>query len=286
VDNTGDVLSAINTSTDTVAGTVGLGMEPTDVTVAPDGTAIYVTNSASGNASVFHPPAITSPSSATFPIGQAGTFTVIATGAPTPTLPVPSGLPAWLSLTDNGDGTATLSGTPPPASAGAYQIALKATNALNTATQAFTLTVPPVSTVCANPPPPGPGSVVVSQSGATYTATNPAGETIYVTGNSVHVIGGPGPDKIFGGPGNDWLVGGGGDDLICGGDGNDQLVGGEGNDGLSGDAGNDRLTGGAGDDALEGGLGNDSLDGGTGTNTNVDNQGFNLCLNPNPCAGP
>ena len=68
------------------------------------------------------PPSITSPDAATFTEGQYGTFTVATAGFPYPTLTLgtsPSGefvlvtvLPTGLTFTDNGNGTATLAGTP------------------------------------------------------------------------------------------------------------------------------------------------------------------------------
>jgi hypothetical protein len=46
-----------------------------------------------------------------------------------------------LAFTDNGDGTATLAGTPEQDSAGTYELVILAGNALGIATQDFTLTV-------------------------------------------------------------------------------------------------------------------------------------------------
>src|SRR5690606_12094753 len=59
-------------------------------------------------------------------------------------------LPAWLTLTDNGDGTATLAGTPAAEDVGDHAVELLATDATAaTAPQAFTITVSDAST----PPP-------------------------------------------------------------------------------------------------------------------------------------
>ncbi len=82
------------------------------------------------------------PASATFNVGQAGTFTVTTTGVPTCRLSETGALPSGLTFTDNGDGTATLAGTPPAGSGGTYPFTITATNGVSpAATQSFTLTV-------------------------------------------------------------------------------------------------------------------------------------------------
>lgn len=50
-------------------------------------------------------------------------------------------LPAWLTLTDHGNGSATLSGTPP--ASGSFQMLLQVSDGTNSSQQAFTLTVDP-----------------------------------------------------------------------------------------------------------------------------------------------
>ncbi|HHJ40449.1 MAG: hypothetical protein AXA67_08385 [Methylothermaceae bacteria B42] len=52
-----------------------------------------------------------------------------------------SNLPHWLNLTDHGDGTATLSGTPANSDAGDHSIILEVSDGALTATQTFTLSV-------------------------------------------------------------------------------------------------------------------------------------------------
>src|SRR5437773_1640105 len=57
-------------------------------------------------------PVITSANGATFTVGSAGTFTVTTSGSPTVTTIAETGvLPTGVNFTDNGNGTATLSGT-------------------------------------------------------------------------------------------------------------------------------------------------------------------------------
>ncbi len=51
-------------------------------------------------------------------------------------------LPSGVSFTDNGDGTATLAGTPAANSGGTYSLSINAANGVSPdATQSFTLTV-------------------------------------------------------------------------------------------------------------------------------------------------
>src|SRR5439155_9968446 len=88
------------------------------------------------------PAAITSANATTFITGTANSFTVTTTGAPAPALTETGTLPAGVTFVNNGNGTATLSGTPAPSSVGVYALTLKATNGIGSpATQAFTLTV-------------------------------------------------------------------------------------------------------------------------------------------------
>ncbi|HEU5268572.1 MAG TPA: putative Ig domain-containing protein, partial [Jatrophihabitans sp.] len=88
-------------------------------------------------------PAFTSADHTSFVVGQAGSFAITTTGVPSATLSrTGTQFPAWLTLTDNGDGTGSLTGTPPAGSAGTYQFTLKAANgAAPSASQFFTLFV-------------------------------------------------------------------------------------------------------------------------------------------------
>ncbi len=74
-------------------------------------------------------PAFTSANSATFTVGTNGSFTVMTSGFPAPTI-MRSGdaLPSNLSFTNNGDGTATISGMPQAGTGGVYNLVFTATN--------------------------------------------------------------------------------------------------------------------------------------------------------------
>jgi large repetitive protein len=86
------------------------------------------------------PPVFTSAGEASLAAGTAGSLTITATGATTMTQ---SGtLPAGLSFTDNGNGTATLSGTPQGPD-GTFSLTFTGTNASGPTAQPFLLTIGP-----------------------------------------------------------------------------------------------------------------------------------------------
>ncbi|MBL8794969.1 MAG: hypothetical protein JNM56_13755, partial [Planctomycetia bacterium] len=88
------------------------------------------------------PPAITSGNAANFMVGAAGSFLVTTTGFPAAATISLAGLPAGLTLTNHGDGTATLAGTPAPGTSGVYNLQMVASNDIDPdAVQSFTLTV-------------------------------------------------------------------------------------------------------------------------------------------------
>jgi len=109
-------------------------------------------SSASSNTdsiSIKVPPAITSTSSATFTVGTAGSFMVTSTGTPTSSLSEGGALPTGVTFVDNGNGTASLGGTPASGTGGSYPLTITASNGVGTnATQSFTLAVnqPPAIT--------------------------------------------------------------------------------------------------------------------------------------------
>jgi hypothetical protein len=87
-------------------------------------------------------PNITSANSTTFTVGTAGTFTVTTSGFPTASITESGALPSGVTLTDNGNGTATLSGTPAAGTGGVHLFTITASNtAAPNATQNFTLTI-------------------------------------------------------------------------------------------------------------------------------------------------
>ena len=89
-------------------------------------------------------PTITSGGSATFVVGTVASFTVTTSGGKylTISIEVSGQVPNGITFTDNGDGTATLGGTPAAGSGGVYDLTLTAADGVPpNATQSFVLTV-------------------------------------------------------------------------------------------------------------------------------------------------
>ncbi|HVO81659.1 MAG TPA: choice-of-anchor D domain-containing protein [Terriglobales bacterium] len=150
------------------------GTGPATLTVnATD--SVLNTRSDSSNFTIGQAPLILSGNSAVFTVGTFGSFTVMTSGFPASTVSGAS-LPAWLSVVSNGDGTATLSGTPPAGSGGVYGITLTAHNGVNPdAVQGFTLTV--------NQPP-----AITSAASATFTVGTPGSFIVTATGFPVPAL--------------------------------------------------------------------------------------------------
>lgn len=121
-------------------------------------------------------PAFTSPASATVAAGGSFTVPVTTTGTPTASLGVTAGsvLPAGVTLTDHGNGTATLSGAAGVAP-GIYAFGLIATNSDGPVAQAFTLAV-------TEPP------AITSPASATVPAGSSFTESVTTTGSPTSSI--------------------------------------------------------------------------------------------------
>ena len=78
-------------------------------------------------------PSFTSANNAVFVYGVPNSFTVTTSAFPTASIHEAGTLPPWLTFVDNGNGTATLSGTPSYTS-GTFALVLSATNVVATAT--------------------------------------------------------------------------------------------------------------------------------------------------------
>jgi hypothetical protein len=128
--------------TATLGGTPAAGTAGTYIVTIVAGNGVGSPASQSFTLKVNQAAAITSANSAVFTAGKPGTFTVTSTGVPTPSLAETGALPSGVTFTDNGNGTATLSGTPASKSAPTYSITLTASNGVGApANQSFTLRV-------------------------------------------------------------------------------------------------------------------------------------------------
>ena len=131
---TGTTLASIQVC----AGTDQRGVSRPDVAAGETECTVGATEAVAGVA----PGAITSASSASFPVGTAGSFPMAATGTPTPSFSEAGSLPVGVSLSPNG----ILSGTPGTGTWGSYPLAITAANGVvPSTTQSFTLTVPAVA---------------------------------------------------------------------------------------------------------------------------------------------
>ena len=97
---------------------------------------------ATDSPTIVQPPAITSVATTTFISGQANSFTVTATGIPTPSINRSGTLPTGVNFVDHGDGTGTLSGNPAATSNASYTITFTANNGIGSpAVQTFVLNI-------------------------------------------------------------------------------------------------------------------------------------------------
>ncbi len=199
------------TLTDNANGTATLAGTPTengvftlDLTaangVSPDAAQTFILT-------VNEAPAITSAASTSFMVGTAGTFTITTTGYPDAVTTLRGGtLPSGVTLTDNGDGTATLGGT--PTESGVFTLSLTAANGVSPdATQTFTLTVneAPAITSADNTTftVGAPGTFTITTTGyplpgISYTGTLPGGVTLTDNSDGTATLGGT-PDAGTGG---------------------------------------------------------------------------------------
>lgn len=246
-------------------------------------------------------PAVTSASATTFTEAAAGSFTLTATGFPSPTLTMGGTLPSGVTFTANGNGTATLAGTPAVGTAGPYPLTVTAHNGVaSNATQQLTLVVvrhnhAPTATVT--------GGLCRDRQKATATLFLTLADadadplTLTPVSNSNRqllpdnniALGGSGKSRTLAvtfaskqsgtaritlSDGKDptaiviiAVVGSGHSGRLNGTPGDDMIIGRGGPNTINGEAGNDLLCSGSGKDTLSGGDGNDTLIGGGGNDT-------------------
>ena len=199
------------------ANTGALGAGPHGFKASYSGDANYEASTATCVAfTVYEAPVITSADATSFTTSDPGTFTVTTTGYPAAgAMTIDDGgalLPSGVTFGDNGDGTATLSGTPGALTSGIYPITITASNGISpAAVQTFTLTVgqpPAIITTDATALKagtlgsfeidatgyPGVGTLTLSDGGATL----PAGVTFTDNGDDTATLAGS-PDAGSGG---------------------------------------------------------------------------------------
>src|SRR4029077_2706922 len=112
-------------------------------------------------------PGITSANGTAFTTTQAGTFLVTTSGFPAAALAESGALPANVTFSDNGNGTATLAGTPPAGTGGQYPITITASNGVgSSATQNFVLTIDEAPGITS-----ANGTTITLQAGATLNGS-------------------------------------------------------------------------------------------------------------------
>jgi uncharacterized protein YjbI with pentapeptide repeats len=128
---------------------------------------------------------IRSAPSATFTAGVPDSFTVATSGYPSPSVIENGSLPAGVTFRDNGNGTATIAGTPQNGSTGTYALALTASNRFGlAAVQRFTLLVA-VNGGCSGTLPSGTvDAMAASPNGSGYWIVNNQGDIVTCGGAS------------------------------------------------------------------------------------------------------
>jgi hypothetical protein len=151
-------------------------------------------------------PVITSSSSWSVALGRYNAFTITTTGSPAPALTESGSLPPGLTFRANNNGTATISGTPPSGSRGAYEVTITATNGVGSpAVQDLAITLggaPVITSTSAWRVLPGQyNAFTVTTTGSPVPALSlsghlPAGMAFRDNGNGTAIISGTPPSNV------------------------------------------------------------------------------------------
>ncbi|MCW9707150.1 putative Ig domain-containing protein, partial [Fodinibius salsisoli] len=118
--------------------------------------------------------------------GEAYNYTVQASDPDGDAVTItPAQLPDWASLSDNGDGTGTLSGTPGPEDAGNVAIELTVSDGSLSATQSFTITVSGTNRAPSFDSSPGTKAQENKTYSYTITSSDPDGDGLTITASTV-----------------------------------------------------------------------------------------------------
>ncbi|HEV7765846.1 MAG TPA: putative Ig domain-containing protein, partial [Thermoanaerobaculia bacterium] len=173
---------------DNLDGTATISGTPTAAGGSFGGFTVTASNGVGANANqsltviINEAPAITSANSTGFNATVAATFTVTTTGFPAPSLSFTGTLPAGITFTDNGNGTASLGGNAVQGSGGVYSITITATNVAGSAPQAFTITV--CNQIAVTNPGTTTGTVGTAFS-QTFTQTGAVGTATFTTASTL-----------------------------------------------------------------------------------------------------
>ena len=132
-------------------------------------------NTKTSNASAGTVPVFTSSGPAVFTVGTFGSFLITTTVTPVAALSAGGELPNGLGFLDNGNGTATISGTPAAGTGGNYNVTISANNGAGTATQILGVTV-------------NQGPAITSGNATTFSTGVLGSFTVTATGSPVPAI--------------------------------------------------------------------------------------------------
>ena len=173
---TPDISASDGAKNDAFGKAVSLNGGAANGSMAIIGAPVRASSQGAAYAFAFSPWTVTSANSTTFTVGLAGTFAVTTTtaaGSPTPPSPALSetgALPAGVTFTDNGNGTATIAGTPAAGTGDAYPITITASGAgYVSSSQSFTLTV-------------NQAPAITSSNGTTFTVGTAGSFAVTATG--------------------------------------------------------------------------------------------------------
>jgi hypothetical protein len=174
--------------TATLSGTPGpddMGDTSVEVEVT-DGTATGSQSFTITVSNTNRPPVVDSSPPTKAQEGNAYTYTVAASDPDGEGLTITAPTtPDWASLTDHGDGTATLSGTPGSDDMGEVQVELEVSDGTATATQSFTITVANTN----RPPVVDSSPVTAAKEGEAYSygleASDPDGDNLSITAATI-----------------------------------------------------------------------------------------------------
>ena len=156
-------------------------------------------------------PRVTSPSTFNVAAGRFNSFVVTATGSPAPAITELGTLPPGVVFHDNGNGTASISGTPPANVVGTYMVTIVASNSAGTSAvqqlslvttnvlKALSITSASTFHVVAG----HPNSFIISATGSpaptiTESGALPPGLTFHYNGNGTATISGTPPAGLRG----------------------------------------------------------------------------------------